>query len=524
MVTHHRWMVLLIALAVIAGGCSDSGTGPTSSVLRIGSVVSGQITDVSDTARYELDLTDGRGASIFLTVQGSPTIVEVRDDTGRLVAMTNGSDSYGSSPLRPSWNVASSPRRYHVIVRLDTYEQPPGGSSSYEIKVLEQSRLPENVPSLLPFDTPVIGEDVHHSGDIDSFTVVSPQAREINVFVRQTSNNDEALAVTVVQRSYMTDRTFYVSSTDSTFGDRASGRLTLEAGVKYAVFVYGWGFDTIPVPYEVELRTINHDPENGSPAFVPNDTVRGVIDYVGDVDDYDLTATPGTRFNLFAVAGGVDPHSVRVVLGGEYGGQEVDSWAGRGPIAENASGTFIMPASGHLVLSAMDPYSFAYYFVGPYSFIVVPIDPAPEGNAPDLALDSRSDGAIEMLGDVDDFRLTLAQDTTMTIELRRVSSVPGAQIMLTLRNSSDSIVARTLLGGGYPADSVPVATLGTLRLGAGQYRLTVEGYSSASGGFTGGYELVTRTASASSPAPTARPRATAPRSPSPSPTSGPTRR
>ena len=370
-----RSAVWLIPLLIFASGCADAPTSPGPAVLRVGTVTAGRIASVTDTARYQLDLTDGRGASIYLTVQGSPLRLQVRNAAGQLVAFTDGQQT-GADPLRPTSNVASSPQRYSVTVSFDSTSGAWTGPSDFHIRLVAQSRAPEHVPALLPFDAIVRGEDVAQAMDIDSFTVVSPQEREINVYARQTTHSSQLLGVSLVRPAYFS-KVFYVSGTDTVFGAQATGRVVLEAGIQHTLYVYAWGFDTTSAPYEVELRTIDHQPEGASPDIVPDDTVRGAIDYVGDVDDYTLTASPGARFKLFAQAQGSAPHVARVAIGSEYGVQAAYAAAGAPPTAESSTGAFTIPADGHLTISVTDAYDRAIGFVGPYSFVVVPLDSVP---------------------------------------------------------------------------------------------------------------------------------------------------
>ena len=482
-----------VALLALSSACADSPTGPKPlgvGILAVGTTVQGTIHSLADSAHFSLVLTGGKDAMVYLMAKGDWLRLEVRDSTGELVTATSDMFNPTNPERRGTAIIPASPFRYRVDVSMVQGTAP----SDYEIRVVAASTAPEHVPPTLTVGTIVSGEDLDHAYDVDSFTVSVDHDEVVNLYLRKTTVGPAI----VTARVFRAGIGWYPLGTsagaaDTVLGALGSGRFTLTAGVPYWIRVYYQIAydppDTGRTGYELQLRKIDPAPEAARSAIVPGDTVHESIDYLGDVDEFTLSGTAGTGYNLFADAGGDAPHRITAQLVAVNATEpSVTASAGGPPLAENATGVFTMPSNGLLTVRVSDGDGSTRGHVGPYRLFVYPIDSGTESATTELALDRVTTSAVDMLGDVDVFRLTLATDTAVNMTMWRPRG-PGL-VTFTLRDSSGVVVARRTPGVlPTPGDT---AAVGTRLLRAGTYTLSIEPSSSAAGGFTGEYEIFPR--------------------------------
>jgi hypothetical protein len=342
----------------------------------------------------------------------------------------------------------------------------------------------------------VSGEDLAHKFDVDSFTVSAPQNQLVIVYLRKTTQSKAQINASIFVSPDGYPFNVWTGPADTVLGGIATGRVMLQAGVRYTVLVtYEMAYeipDSVPTPYELQVRAVNRPPESGPAALVPHDTVHEAIDYTGDVDDYTLTGVPGAEFNLFLDADGTAPHgAVATVVRNGDSVKTVSAVAGGYSLADNASGVFELPASGSVTIGVADRNDRSSAYRGPYRMLVYPVDPRPEGASVDLTLDQVTASQIEMLGDVDEFHLTVTRDTTINFIVRRADT-DGHELDFSLLNVRDSVIAVTTIGR-YAYDQTDTAGMGALALHPGEYKIRVEGRQSIPGGFVGSYEILSRT-------------------------------
>lgn len=481
----------VLALLALSSGCGDSPTGPRplgAGILAPGAVARGTIQSMSDTARFSLVLNQGTDAMVYLMAKGDWLRLEVRDSTGKLVTTTNDSHNTTAPERRATTVIPSSPYRYHVDVSMVNGTSP----SDYEIRVVAASRAPEHVPSSLTVGTILSGEDLDHAYDVDSFTVTVDRAQMVNLYMRKTTRSDARVFAMV---SGGPPPGYFLSNTgaglaDTVLGHTGSGRLTLAAGARYMILVYGANTDTTKTPYELLLQPIDTAPEHATATLVPGDTVPESIDVLGDIDDFTLTGTPGAQYNLFVEADGVAPRALSATLAfGNWNDLTVTATEPAAPLAANPTGVFALPPSGTLRIRVYDGQGFGPGNVGPYRLFAYPIDKGVEGTSADITLDQVKRSRIEMPGDVDEFTLAIRADTAVNIEVRRPDEGGGRPLRFTFLSAGDSEITHGILGIGYPA-AVDTTALGTRLLQPGTYKLRVEPTSSTRGGFAGDYEIV----------------------------------
>ena len=482
----------LPALVFALVSCESPTAPKLPSILYTGSVVQGAIRSLRDTTRYVLDLTGGGDAIVFFVVQGEQLRLTVYDAAGETVAVISDAHNVTDPQRRFTPVIKGSPGRYLIEVSSVASD----GTNAFEIRVAALSRAPEHVSATLAIGTIVTGEDLAHKFDVDSFTVSAPQNQLVIVYLRKTTPNKAVVNASIYVSPYGYPFNVWTGPADTVLGAIATGRVMLQAGVRYTVLVtYEMAYeipDSVPTPYELQVRAIDRAPESGPAALAPLDTVLGAIDYTGDVDDYTLTGVPGAKFNLFVDAGGTAPHGVvATVVRNADSVKTVSAVAGGSSLADKASGVFELPASGMVTIHVTDQNDRSSAYRGPYRVLVYPVDPRPDGVPADLMLDQVTAGRIDMLGDVDEFRLTVARDTTINFIVRRADT-DGHELDFSLLNVRDSLIAVTTFGR-YNFDRADTAGMGALGLHPGEYRIRVEGRQSIPGGFVGDYEILPRT-------------------------------
>jgi hypothetical protein len=490
----HSTTLVALAMLALSSGCGDSPTGPRPlgyGVLAVGSVQDGTIASVADTAHFSLVLTGNQGAMVYLMAKGDWLRLDVRDSTGKLVATTSDMFNTRNPERRAAGIIPASPSPYRIAVSMVQGTAP----SDYEIRVVAASNAPEHVAPALAVGTVVSGEDLDHAYDVDSFTVSVDHDELVNLYLKKAIHS----APSITARLSAGDVYYAIGTTaeeaDTVLGAIGSGRFTLSAGVRYTIRVgYDVTYDppdTGSTPYEMLLQKVDPAPESVPAVIVPGDTIHESIDYLGDADEFTLNGAPGAKYNLFADAGGNPPHRITAqLIAGGANGPSVTASAGGAPLAENATGVFSLPASGTMTVRVTDDIGHDAGHLGPYRLFVYPVDSGAESATPDLALDRTTDGALDVLGDIDVYRLTVASDTEVNIVVGRPESSSIVPLAFTLRDAGAAFVASRTLGSiPTPGDT---AALGTTLLHAGSYTLTVSTSSSTAGGYIGPYEILPR--------------------------------
>lgn len=365
----HR--VTLLALLALAAGCSDSPAGPPPPVvLRPGTLATGTITSLRDTARYDLDLSGGSDAVVYFLVKGDQLRLEVHDAGGSPVTATSDANNSGQPQKRFTTIIPASPSRY----RVDVSSAASDAASAYEIRVVATSNAPEHVGPVLPVGTIVTGEELAHRMDVDSFAVNPTQTQLVSLYVRKTKPGPATLSVRGYDPAYFDPVDLTVSETDTVLGTAASRPFSLGAGTRW-LFRVGYGTtapDSGSTPYEIELRPIDAAPETAAAALTPGDTVSESIDYPRDIDNFTLSGAPGAHFNIFAQAVGEAPHTIALnVYDASPSPVSLAALGGRS-LAESSTGAFALPASGTVTVQVTEYPPIAGNRTGSYRLLVVP--------------------------------------------------------------------------------------------------------------------------------------------------------
>lgn len=441
-------------------------TGPEhiSSTVTPDSVTDGESLDAyDDIDRFTFPGTAGQLVEIFVegTTTGPPTqavcfVLDTFDTHFLSVAVSESQDSILEGPWNGRVSLPTS-RTYRVEASSsrnecrDGFGPDFGYRGPYRMLVYRIDTLPEHVPDTVAVGDSVKGESIDRVGDIDVFALKGAAGQLVDLQFESPSGGGKRQLQVFVNGAATSPSTFSTGG-DSTLDDHATGRFALPASGQVTLRADGVhdGRGGDSGPYLLYAYPVNPNPEHLPVAITPGDTVAGeAIDHLGDLDRFTFTATAGQLFNAFLQASGAAPsaHLTLQVLGPDstpVSGMANSSGADTA-LLDQVTGRFAAPASGTYTVQVSGASDQSRTDVGPYRFVILPVNRAPEVASSSLAFgDSVSSEKIDFPGDLDEFH-TLITDSS------------GANIVLTPDSGAVHFPLQAFL-----FDSVTGANLATL--------------------------------------------------------------
>lgn len=334
-------------------------------------------------------------------------------------------------------------------------------------------RGPEHRPAAMPLAAEVRGEKIDRAGDVDEFTFAAAAGAEFNAFVQ--APRAVRLEVAPVTGPVLAIATS--SESDTALFTHATGRFQVPAGGKFVVRVSGTAPSQIADTgaYRLFLYPIDRHPEHVSAAITPGDTISGeAIDLPGDVDEFTFSGVAGEEFNTFFQAENGSPETslqLDVVDGAGTVLRTVQSVGTDTSLLRQVTGRFALPGTGtyRLRVSGVIPYYPSDLNYGAYRLLLYRINRRPETLPATLAFgDSVSGEAIDLPGDVDEFRVTVPASSGANLVLE-VESPPGAGLTVQLVDSATGHVVATTSTSQV---GTPAAT-GRMQVAPGKYIVRV---------------------------------------------------
>ena len=331
----------------------------------------------------------------------------------------------------------------------------------------EREELPE-----ITMGTPV--EDRVIPGTSDEFALVVP-AGEFKILLRARSGRaaDSLMAALTDAAGNVVGQPVTSVGTDTALFAQSSGWLSARAGTEWRIRVRGLGLDD-GGDYTLQLFPRDASPESVPAAIAVGQTVQGeALDVPGDVDEFTLNGTAGQEWILFANsdAGPLAPLTFTLVEGDAVvatlpiqGAMEALEGRSTGRVVLPRTGTYRVRVSAH-----EDPFT---QVRGAYRFRVDAVNRAPEAGSAALALGAVAAEAIGSVGDVDEFRFTVAGGPEINL-LVQVQSGMAAGLRFELLEG-----ARTLTEVLLDAPTATLDERGTGRITlptAGTYTVRVSG-------------------------------------------------
>lgn len=400
-----------------------------------GDTISGEaIERVGDVDEFKLTAATNDEYNVFLQAATGPAsnalVLELLSPS---TAVLNSVPSLGSDTLQLLQNGLSSfktttPGVYTIRVRG---QSDLGGLNrgAYRVYVHKINRHPETISGAArTLGDTIQGESIEVPGDINEIpvTISAPTLIHIQttrygglphhtLFMHLRRLSDDSLITG--NELDLQDGVPLPYNNGSTTASIDPGSYVLRVFADSRQFGYRGGWKAI-------LQAIDSLPEGRSKNFAPTDTVVGTIDPPGDLDIYRMPVHTGEHWQIFfqgSYNGGVgntfyaktDTSSVfpniRLGTAPSTGLPDAQQTGRLDVFANNIyQVTVLSNGQGQFPLER-----------GPYRFVILPFDGAPEHHAPSIAPgDSVTDELIDFLGDLDQFDLAGAPGQELIIDLR----------------------------------------------------------------------------------------------------------
>jgi len=333
---------------------------------------------------------------------------------------------------------------------------------------------PEHRPAALPFNTAITGERIDQAGDLDEYTFSAAAGADFVAFVQGgqrtfqlevAPSGGEAIAST---SSAPTDTALFMHGTN---------RFHIASAGTYVVRVTG-SAPNDPADtgsYRTYLHAVDRRPEHVPAALTPGDTVSGEdIGIPGDIDEFTFTGSAGEEYDAFLQAqnGSPDTHLQLEVLNPAgtliAAAQSVGSDTS---LLHQVTGRFALSTSGTFRLRVTGTQAYNDHDRGAYRLFLYRINRKPELVPDTLAFgDSLSGEAIDLPGDVDEFRVRVPDSSGANLAFALDNAPEGGPLTVQLIDSATGQVRAT--ASTYSAGR---AAMGRMRLAPGKYIVRVDG-------------------------------------------------
>jgi hypothetical protein len=333
----------------------------------------------------------------------------------------------------------------------------------YRFRVIVIHRAPESIGAAVPLNTAISGEAIDDAGDVDEFTFPGTAGQWFNAFFQSTAPSSLQLEVFGSAIDPEPTRAFSNPADTSLFKNSTGRFRTLTSG-SYGLRVQGLEISRSIGPYRLFVYSIDPAPESIGSAIVPPDTIDGeTIERAGDFDDFTFTGTAGTEYNaLFQALGGHGTLQLEVLAADSILGSVTS--AGTDTSLRQTTGRFKLlqlPTSATHVVRVQGINSSNGDHTGPFRFSLYQIDPRPELGPDTLAFgDSVSTERIEVLGDRDEWRVTVPDSSGANVVVQLGSDAQGGAMQVDLLDSAGVLKATTAVSaanGFGVAGGVPLA-------------------------------------------------------------------
>jgi hypothetical protein len=461
-----------------------------------------------DLDEYTTSLADSTLVNLVLwrdaPVAASLVATLVRTSAGEAFRRTAAVAEGTGLPGLGSGRFVAPPGTYTLTV--DGGSGTSGGyAGAYRVQLHRIAGSPETAAAAIAIGDTVSAEALSPLGDYDVFHFHGTRLQAFNVMLQRSAPGTGSFTLSVAETPPQFWTFAWVSASDAapTLTAHQTGRFELPHTGEFTIAVRG-GANGLDVgeqgPYRIALVPWPVGPETAAAALVPGDSVvTERLDSAGDLDEFTITAAPGSFLQIvFQAAGGVarlltdDTLGLLATLGANG--------------MRNAFGRTAMPGSGRLRIRigatgwVAGTQSAA---ADPYGLWVDAISPLPERVAPAIALgDTVAGESIDPVGDFDEFQLAAASGDSLVAGLQPLPGTNGHGLRLSVRDADGRQIASTHTGVGYLAQpDLSHATTGVFVIPAsGTYTVRVEGAYGAGTvagdrETTGAYRLLVRRAS-----------------------------
>ena len=471
---------LLLLVAACGGeptGPGDGGTPPAEPI-AVGDTVAAELSVARATRTYVLHAPVTDSLVLFGQATAGYVVVAVTDSIVDQDIAGLGLDGSAALPLLSTYTrfQATAGRTYLLRVRGAL-----PGVGSFRLLVASVSSAPESRGGAATLDSVESGEALETGADIDEFSVTGQGGDELIAYLQAL---DEQPLQSMILAVFDDAGGSVLAAVRNVRGDadiqaNASQRFVLPHDGTYRVVVHGeYGF-TAPGRadagrYRFEVRHVARTPEHAAAAVVAGDTVGETIDYTGDVDEFTFPVEQGRLYDVFLqdLSGSPSELVYADILHDGVGHASVAAEGGQG-LFRRGTGRFAAEATGTETIRVYEVETSPG--TKPYRLYVYAIDTLPETLPAAQTLHLALTGeALELPGDLDVFTLTLPSDSVIDLAIFKAAA-DSVQPVLTLLTAAGDASIATLYptGAGGPGELAGLS--GKFPLGAGTYRLRIDG-------------------------------------------------
>lgn len=492
-VRRHRYRATIplawwFVLGVVAG-CEDTSVEPNrphTTFIIVGDTVQGSMPPSGDQVRFEFQAANNYPYAVFLQATGSRMQITASD--------TSESVGLGYSQADPGLDLldrATGPFQFgNGRVRLLVSST---GAGSFRLFVYRIHEEPESHALRFAIGDTVT-ETLETLADIDTFVVSGTAGQELVGYAEALDVHEPGIVSVDIESL----ANVLGMSGDSDLQQSSTGRFALPATRDYGVKVHSGngGSGWYRGPYRFQLRPVNSAPEHHAATLAVGDTVTGeAIDYVGDVDAFTLTGSPGQECIVFLQGRNGNPASLFVLEVLDSSGLAVTSSVSNGAdtgffgLAQMTARVQI-PTAGpaQLRLRVRGGYDQLLRDRGAYRFWAYGIDRRPETAPETLPFgDSVLTEAITVPGDIDEFHLVVPDSSGANLVVRQDPNASGGPLQLRLLDAGGQLVTEL-----DPWTPDTILSTGPMALAPGTYTVQVEGYQPSPGDrtqYVGGFRL-----------------------------------
>lgn len=347
-------------------------------------------------------------------------------------------------------------------------------TTPYRVDVDVVNSAPETAPPILS-GTTVVSDAIPQQQDMDVYTLAGPPGAPVKLELSGAGDNLTGYLV------HPNGNTLNIGTVQGT----STGRFYLPWSGQYRFFVAGASYGAVPTEvgnYTLTMTQFATTPETAPVTLAAGDSITETIGFLGDVDDFTYTGTPGTLvdavlapFNFLPIETWVPGDTLPLAVG-DFG----------------SSGRITVPAGGVLRFRVAQPRGFgpweymAYGITGPYGLALHVINPAPE-HLPSLVLvgDTVAGEKLDVAGDIDEFTFSGTQGQTRTLMLDDFATLSLFRLRAeVIQPGTNAAIATVSTESATPNTTAPfvLPETGTYRIriqstnplgGTGPYRFSI---------------------------------------------------
>lgn len=284
--------------------------------------------------------------------------------------------------------------------------------------------------------------------DVDVYEMERDGGFVVNLFVQALDPGSEGHVVAIVRRNKVSDSGFAASlAGDTALYDDGSGLIAVDANGDFQIRVQSILGGYVG-RYLLHPRILNDAPESGTAELTLDQTLEERIDPPGDTDVFTLQASDGSEVNAFFEVWDAKADTSLVLTFGTGTNQAMRLSAGAadGTPRLAVSGRFLLQGSGEFSVQVSGADS--KKAVGNYRLLFAKIDRAPEGASEVVTLRDTVSGAIEPIGDIDEFSLGADTLGAYRTFFRSLSASPSDTLVLEIRDPPGiTSIVLTSVGG-----------------------------------------------------------------------------